>query len=484
MNFEQRQAVWRGEPREFRQHNNRADRPVVWLAHVVGDRVYTSHGLLGGAMQTTDYQGKVRWKGKANEISAEMDAIAWARRDARKKRDFEGYDEYIGGVNVDNRVGVQMTIPALLADLPGSFSLYKPANNLMDCKALLKKVEACHPDILYTLKRDGEAMLIVVDGAGEVTYYSRRATRWNHNEGPTELKDGTLDYSTMVPWGARFEYMTPQIKALNLPPWTMLAGEMCHWRVGENRKHVAGVLKSKTPEALSKMNVIGKLSFYVWDVPFYNGQDLVSTAPAFSRHQTFLAHYSPLRLEHVLPKVIQDFKSTAEAQAYAIKHRYEGWVVMDCTGVYGEHGWNLSGKPRRPSSYLAKLKPEFSDDFVVMFNPEDDVGSWGSGKHERGKLVTLPSGKQVTHGGVGSVGLFQYRADGILQFICKCSGMEYEFQAKLRPEDLAQPTTVWEVKYTDRTFMSDGEDTNALQFPRMVRVRDDKAPNECVEERL
>ena len=43
---------------------------------------------------------------------------------------------------------------------------------------------------------------------------------------------------------------------------------------------------------------------------------------------------------------------------------------------------------------------------------------------------------------------------------------------------------VWEIEYTERTYKSQGDDTNALTFARFVRERDDKLPKECIDEEL
>ena len=130
LHFEHRQLIWEGAKRTFRQLHGRQERPNVWEIWVEGDRYFTRHGLLNGAMQETSKVGKLKNQGKINEISPRADALAEARRLCRKKYDFEGYDEFIGDRNIDLRSG-KPSIPHLLANLPGNFSLYKPANNLL-----------------------------------------------------------------------------------------------------------------------------------------------------------------------------------------------------------------------------------------------------------------------------------------------------------------------------------------------------------------
>jgi hypothetical protein len=438
-------------------------------------------------MQETSYQGKLKNASRVNQISPEQDALAEARRDCRKKHDYEGFDEYYGGQSLDNRFGDCLNIPALLDNLPSSFALYKPANNLFECAGLLKKLRAKDPNVFYTVKRNGEAFWAVIGEGNEITFYSRRARKWNDHEGPTELPDGTLDFSTVVPWSTRFQYLVQEIQYLSFPPWTMLAGELCLWEPGkgDNFDLVSGYTKSLTPRALADMAQHGWPTYYAWDLPFYAGQNLISNYPPGARWAKLHEHLRPGQyIRYVHPLTIlssAEYASPEDAQEIAKRQYFEGFVVVDATGVYGDRGCNLTGKPDRPGQFCAKLKPHFEGDFVAFFDPDQGAGEWGYGRHERGKLVTLPSGEQVIHGGVGSVALYQYNARGELVYISNCAGIEYEMQAKLHPEHFPQ---VWQVEYASRKYVSEGEKTNSLTFPRFSRLRTDKRPEECINEKL
>lgn len=481
--FEHRQAIWKGNKRIFRQLHGRQDRPIVWEIWVEGDRYFTRHGLLGGQMQETNKVGKVKNNGKINEISAEVDALAEARRLCRKKYDFEGFDEFYEERNLDLRGGTP-SIPHLLTNLPGNFSLYKPGNNLLEATTLLKKAEA--GKVVYALKRNGMAIWVIVNHARDVQIYSRRNRPWHKDEGPVEKEDGTLDYSNAIPIGVRYPHIIRAVQMLNLPPNTMLACELVNVN-GDTKNdfsHVQSVEKSLTPVAIKKQNKNGWLGLYCWDIPFWHGEDWVSTYPVIDRYD----HIQDLFKGYLQdakwfsPIEYREFKSTGDAIKYAKIHDLEGWVVVDPHGIYGDKGWNLKGKPDRPKAFCAKLKPWLDDDFIAMWDPSKKWGTIGKGKHEKDKLVTLPNGQNVHHGGVGSVGLFQFNNNHELVYICDCSsGMDYEFQAQLRPENFP---FVAEVKYVDRSYISDGDDTNALTFPGFVRMRTDKSPEECINENL
>lgn len=474
--FETRQRTWTGFPRRFRQHHGRGDVRIwdIWADE--HGRVHTQHGQLGGVLQTTNYVGKVKNKGKKNEITAEQDAFAEARRDIRKKWDFEGYDEYVGDINIDRR-NQDISIPALLTSLPGSFVLYKPENNLYDQTRLLEKAK--RGEVVYTLKRDGLAYWAVVDYYGNVQLYSRRSRPWSDTEEPAELEDGTLDLTKAVYWSQRFPHIVQDILSMNLPRGTMLAGELVA-PGKDSYPYVLGLSKGHTPRALADMQQNGLPQYYWWDVPFYAGEDLARNKPPKYRWELIKAH-TQNKPQHILPIQFFRFKNPEEAVADAKAKGLEGWVVVDPDELYGDRGWNLKGKPDRPKS-SAKLKPWFEDDFVAFWDPDKDLGEWGTGRHEKGKKVKLPSGQEVIHGGVGSVMLFQYNNSGNLVPICKCAtGMDYEFQAQLRKEHFPM---VIESQYAERTYISDGDKTNALRLPKFVRVRTDKKPEECVNPRL
>ncbi len=479
--FEERQKRWGGELRTFRQLHGRQDRPNVWQIEVRGDRVHTQHGLLGGQMQTTDYIGKLKNAGKKNEISPAQDALAEARRDARKKWDFAGYDEYVGDTNIDHR-HQDISIQSLLTNLPGSFCLYKPENNIRDQKKLWAKADK--GEAFFTLKRDGVAKLIVVDYYGHIVIYSRRARAWQDKEGPKENVDGTLDYSTVVPWAARFPHLIDSVKRMNLPNGTMLACELAT-EGPDNFPYVSGLTKGYTDRALADMAAGGLPILYCWDIPFYGGEDWVKTKPYRERYAAIHGHWAmgssgPEKF-YVHPIAAVAFANTSEAEAHAKSLGIEGYVVVDPDATYGDKGWNLKGKPDRPTT-VAKLKPRSEDDFVAYWDPDNKVGEWGEGRNERGKTVTLPDGSQVVHGGVGSVALYQYNAAGELVFTSNCSGgMDYAFQSRLKKEDFP---FVCQVEYVGRTYVSDEEKTNALRHPVFLRVRDDKRPEECVNDRL
>lgn len=481
LSFDERQKRWDGRIRHFRQHHGRKEKPQIWEIWCSGSRVFTRHGQLDGEIQETNYVGKVKNGGKKNELSAEQDAMAEARRDIKKKFDC-GYDEYSDGNNIDKRSG-NPDVRYLLTNLPQSFCLYKPENELEDQKKLLALANA--GKALHTLKRDGVAMWVIVDGHGEVNFYSRRCHPWSDTEEPTEKEDGTIDYSTAKPWTWRFPHLYNDVKTLNLPPYTMMAVELVATNPvthHDDLRIASGYTKGHTERSLLDQQANPPF-FYWWDVPFYKGVDMVKTKPVGERYEIIQDHCRhPTKTPFIQPIQIFRFRNAEIALEDAKRRGIEGWVVVDPDAIYGDKGWSLKGKPDRPSS-CAKSKPTGEDDFIAYWNPDEKLmGEWGTGKHEAGKKVELPSGEKVVHGGVGSVALYQYNEKGELVYIAKCaSGMDFEFQAKLRFESFP---FVCKCEFKGRTYISDGEKTNALRHPVFVEVRTDKRPDECVNSKL
>ena len=478
--FEQRLALWQGESLELRRRDRKGE-TRMWRIWVTGDRYFVQHGLLEGEFQLTNTQGREKNKGRSNYISAEEDALAEARREAHHRWDYEGYDQYVEGLNIDCR-NENLNLMRLLVMLAGCFCIYKPSNNLFDLKTLLKL--ARKGQAFYSEKRDGLCFLVVIDPFGTVVFYSRRARPYMDKEGPTTRPDGTIDYSTAVPWTARFPHLVAAIQALCLPPGTLLACELVAKGADgrDSFKKVISYTKSLTPQSLADQAAGGLPGLYIWDVIFYNSQDFVSTQTVLTRWDLIEKLCSNVPPGSPLEPIIwSQFGSPEEALEAARLNRLEGYVVVDPDAVYGDRGWNLRGKPDRPST-CGKLKPKSEDDFVLMWDPANKIGTWGKGRHEGGKLVTLPSGQEVVHGGVGSVGLFQYNSEGQAVYCCDCStGMDYELQAGLTA---ASFPFIAQIEFVERSYESEGDGSNALRHPVFLRPRPDKEFKECINDRL
>jgi hypothetical protein len=473
MNFAERNAAWTGPRRHFQQLQTRNPKPGYWSIEVKGPDIFVWWGRLGGKEQfSKDTPGAVN-VGKINEKSPNVYALERAREMARKKSEYEGYREFVttgsGGAFLDPIIEGEIDFD----DLAPSLSFYKPDNSM---GAGIEKLTRAGGS-WYTRKRNGMMKVLCCNTKGELNIYSRRMLRQHDDEVGS-------DYT----WDDRFPHIIHAIEK-HLPPKTILLGELVVEEVGPNvptdehryapigreRFDLAqSYIKSLTPKAVKDMEDSQLWPFfYCWDVAFWGGQDLVKHMPMSERvvfidtieERTSCTHFEAL--------VRMQFATPEDAIEYAKANGWEGFVVIDPHEMgYGDKAYNFKGKPDRPRKFCAKLKPEFEDDFIAIWDPDKGFGEKSS-KESRGC-------------GIKSVGLYQHNKMGELVFIANVSsGLTDELIEKnSHPRHWPQVWTVW---YSGRRYITEGDDTNALDFPRIKTedyLRTDKRPEECMNERL
>ena len=400
---------------------------------------------------TTTYTGKLKNAGKANEITAENDALNEMERLILSKTR-KGYRP--GRSLIENTNDVDFD------SIPVNLRFYKPQSKVT--KQAEDMVVNGNP--IVTRKYDGE-MMVVVCNDGDVQIFSRTMLPTHH-----------VDKQS---WNDRFPSIVEAFSGLE--GQHIFTGEMVKDPYGpDDRKHVARVLKSKTEKAIEVQQQDGWLRYIIWDWPVIYGKkntetyqkrlstidDLVEQLPDVNE--------KPYWVER--PEIFFDSKCTqrpTDAKSFiesfkqeAEKLGLEGFVLADGDATYADKLYNFRGKTDRPKTFC-KIKPVYEDDFIAYWDPEAGDGTYGRGKAE---------------GLLGSVALYQLDKDDELVYICDCGGgFNDAFREEARKEDFP---LVMEVMYESRTYTSKGSDTNALQFPRMVRTRHDKTIEECINEHL
>lgn len=457
MSFEERNTSWTGVSREFRQLQSRSSAPRVWSIRVEGNAIITTWGQLGGAMQTaTELMNGVN-VGKSNEKSPEQYALERAREACRKKN-WEGYREFSGNQPLDAVVSTEINFD----DLPLSLSFYKPDNTMGG--AITKKAEA--GKVWYSRKRNGLAF-VLARGKAHPRLYSRRMLRQHDDEVGSSLT-----------WNDRFPHII-EAAANIMPENSILLGELLVNRNGQDDfKAIQSYTKSLTMQSLGDQQAGGLPSFYIWDIAFWEGQCMVREAPVRARYELIhdldyaLSFHVTGQFAPIIPVQFfgpEMFATMDAAIDFAKKNDWEGFVVVDPEGTYGDKAFNFKGKPDRPGAVCSKLKPTYEDDFVAYWAPEK---GWG----ER-------STKARNNQGIKSVALFQYNKNGQLIEISNVSSGLTDEQ-KTNWADPKRYPQVWKVEYKDRRYQADGEDTNALDFASFVEERTDKRPEECINPRL
>lgn len=448
MSFAERNAAWTGKLREFRQLQSRSGTPRVWGIEVIGRNIDTTWGQLGGAMQTAREVMNGVNIGKSNEKSPAQYALERAREMCRKK-DWEGYKEFKDGVMLDPPSATTINFD----ELPLNLCFYKPDNTMG--AGITKLANA--GKVLYTRKRNGLAY-VLSRGAEQPRLYSRKMLRQHDDE-----KGGALT------WNDRFPHII-EAAAKIMPENSIILGELVMDRDGaDDMPTIQSYTKSLTMQSLADQAAQGRPHFYIWDIAFWAGKDLVKTVPVRDRFELineldYGGAFLPIECFDV------SFLSNPEqAIVHAKEMGWEGYVVVDPNGIYGDKAYNFKGKPDRPGSVCAKLKPTYEDDFVAYWDPSK---KWG----ER-------STKARNNRGIKSVALFQYNKAGQLIPISQVSsGLSDEQKEKWAVTD--RWPQVWKIEYKDRRYMADGDDTNALDFAAFVEERTDKKPEECINPRL
>jgi hypothetical protein len=437
------------EIREFRQAGRL--HTLIWRIGVEGAEVHVWHGVLDGRLQHTFDTKRGRNVGRSNEKLPHAVALEEAERAALDKLR-SGYTEYVDGEPVRSIV-----TEVDLAALPAGLTFYKPANSCS--KHLLTLLEK---ELAWALrKRNGYMMVLARDMGRMVTMYSRKML-------------GHMDKEPGVPWTERFPQIAEEFSFFS-NAGTVLLGELVASAEQDDFRRTGSLLKSYTPRALELQEKHGWAAFYVWDVAFYEGRDILSSW-AF-RDRLDLAHQLTAQTDFVLPPEIfvpgdyereEGVSAAASLKDMALQLDWEGWVIVDPEGKLGDRAWNLRGKAERSSKVSGKLKPVFEDDFVAYWNPANGIGEYGSGRHQ---------------GLVKSLALFQYDSRGKMAEIGKvASGLTDALKKQLA--DPAIYPIVVQVEYAERYYKAQGDGSNALFHPRFVQIRDDKDPKECADELL
>jgi predicted DNA-binding WGR domain protein len=474
---------------EFRRfyHTAKTKKVRYWGICVVGDEVHTQFGELHGKVQTGLDKGLVKNAGRSNEVSAEQDAHEKAERlILEKQRD--GYVEMAeppsaGTITTDT---LDLTKP-----LPTNLCFFKPDNEMDPVAADL----IAAGEYWFTRKRDGEMLVLVHPLSDDCPMiYSRTMLPSHHKED--------------ILWEKRFPRFVEQLK--RLPPGTVLLGEAVQDGENDGRwSHVARVLKAKTDKAIKLQDELGHLHFVVWDIAYLGGEslrklpyrdrmelldellnvmsydaetdtfdDVYFHAPETYGALEILDAHEELMAQGLIGKsVFGHFRSDESLRAMAcevaLAYGWEGWVAVDPNATFETEFWNFRGKADRPFQ-STKVKPYFEDDFVAIWHP-DGADTEGRPRGTRG------TGKRL--GKVGAVSLYQFNEMGDLVYIGDCGGGIDDKLVDVLSDPAIYPLCL-QVEYETRQYESLGGSSNALQFPRVLCVRGDKAPEECINVRL
>jgi len=472
----------------------------VWAGWVDGDEVITQWGVLDGKIQeTVDIPGEKGKKGTKAWISPERSALEQLVRDVKKKAQ-AGYEiivkpskgkfatmleEELGGVTRSQQISFD-------GPLPNNVAFSKPVNSIKEEK--LRKLESRKsgrsvggPPLAWTVKKNGMCFVVSKDRDGSV---------WIQSRGKMKVEND------------KFPHLVEEFEAL-LPAETIL---LCEFYIGEGKtkeefKAMQQIANSLPERAIEMQRKLGLVHAYVFRMPFWEGDNLEKDHSC-SFWLDWLMELVDGWGGHTglhLCKFVHGPDIAAEPYDDMIsemrKYGYEGWVVYDCWGSLGEKHLSFLGQPDRPN-VCWKVKNALEDDFIGIWEPDGmrehcttkcHVPDHGALQKQTSSGKCAVCGKRLKTNGaygtgknmkrVGSISLYQYDKDGVKHYIGEVSGGLTDAQRK-RIADEGMWIGVLQVGYQDRSYISKGQDSNALTFPKVLSFRRNKDLNECINEEL
>lgn len=450
--------------REFRQtHGRGAER--YWMVDVRGIKVTSQWGAINNGVHkehgnTADVPGHKGKPGTKSFVTAEDNAVELHDRMIRKKLE-EGYVEV--GMDGKPLIGGSADEIDHKKSLPKNLCFSKPKNGVTEKRIM--KLDA-DKNLIYTRKMNGMMVVAHIMSDRNVKLYSRR------------MDDLTNHFPHLV------RALYPG--GLNIPPCTILLFEAFMGEGNSKRDLLlcSSVMRSKPDRALEQQEKLGWMKFYLFRMPILYNQHMEAKynneACIDALRKTFEKMFesyrddknSPVKGQFLFALDVHPGLKMESALEIAKKNNWEGWVLYEKDACLGDKSYSFHGKPDRPNSCF-KLKPSQEDDFIAYWNPdkgtkERPLGTWGSGKNM---------------GKVGTLSLYQLNADGEEVYICEVgSGLTDDLRDKMANK-WKWPCVV-QVEFEERFYISSGDKTNALQLPRIVAIRKDKEPSECVDDAL
>lgn len=430
----------------------------VWTIEVEGDLISTTHGWLGGAIQKTE-----DIPGPSSRETAEERALSRAETLINNKLN-KGYYECEPGTN--NIIGER---PKTSIDFstapPDGFEVFKPKPmpkpGSSEYDRMMKVVK--NGSVAITRKYNGMKHILMRMNDGKLRLFTRR------------MEECTSHYPELI----------KEFEIRGIPPKTLLTLELyCKKQDGKGEDFKAMQSLSRSlPERAVRMQEENPMIIpfaaviapvYWGGIPLIRDSKVINWLSFMYSRLDFQNNKKMYGRVHSIQTLFCSFDKAIEKIQ---TDNMEGLVVYDGDSCFGEKAFNFRGKPERTDCW--KQKPIFEDDFIAIFDPN------GFQKEEYSRGGSYGSGKNMKR--PKSLALFQYNKDHNLIYICNVgTGLDDATRDEIANavEQKGYWSSVVSVEYAERKYKSNGDKTNALTFPSLQKIHEDKNKQECINENL
>ncbi|KER32342.1 hypothetical protein T265_01569 [Opisthorchis viverrini] len=396
------------------------------------------------------------------------------------------YDKLVAGLLADGPDGLHFHC-FITPGMPVKPMLAHPTRGVVD---VLKRFDEA--DFTCEYKYDGERAQIHVLDPRTCRVYSRNQEDNTSKYPdivntlmPRVLKSAKLTEAALQHMGSEADSKSTAVESCILDAevvaWDRQGGHILPFQVLSTRK------RKDVDEAAVKVQVC----VYAFDILFINGVSLIEK-PLRVRREIIRETFSQIHGEFMLATSLDssDTEQIASFLEESIKGNCEGLMVktLDRNSTYEiakrSHNW-------------LKLKKDYLDNVGDTLDLVVIGGFHGSGKRAGrygGFLLACYDAESEEYQTICKIGTGMTDEDlakfssYFKDYIVDKAKAYYQFAPGLVPDHWFEPTQVWEVKAADLSIspahkaaagLADPEKGISLRFPRFVRIRDDKKPEDA-----